>query len=104
MLAAPAPFHSSVAPVPSSVRAELRASGFYSRGCPVGLSSLRVLTVSYRDFHGRTQTGRLVVNRSAARPLARVFRRLYAMHFPIRHMTLSAIYGPRRDQPADGDV
>jgi hypothetical protein len=104
MLATPPSFHASVAPVPKSVRAELRASGFYSRGCPVPLSSLRVLTASYRDFHGRTQTGQLVVNRRAARPLARVFRRLYAMHFPIRHMTLSAIYDPRRDQPADGDV
>jgi hypothetical protein len=105
MLASPpASFHSSVAPVPRTVRAELRASGFYSRGCPVPMSELRVLTASYRDFHGRTQKGQLVVNRRAARPLARVFRRLYAMHFPIRHMTLSAIYGPRRDQPADGDV
>ena len=104
MLATPASFHSSVASLPRSVRAELRASGFYSPGCPVPLSQLRVLTVSYRDFHGRTRTGQLVVNRVAARPLARVFRRLYAIHFRIRHMALSAIYGPRRDRPADGDV
>lgn len=103
-LVTPASFHSSVTPVPGSVRTELRASGFYSRGCPVALSQLRVLTASYRDFHGRTQTGQLVVNRTAARPLARVFRRLYAIRFPIRHMTLSAIYGPPRDRPADGDV
>ena len=104
MLASPASFHSSVAPVPQSVRHELRVSGFYSRGCPVPFSQLRVLTASYRDFHGRTQVGRLVVNRSAAGPLGRVFRRLYARHFPIRHMTLSAIYGSRKDRPADGDV
>ena len=89
--------------MPGTVRAELRASGFYSRGCPVGMSELRVLTASYRDFHGHTQKGQLVVNRRRA-AARRVFRRLYAMHFPIRHMTLSAIYGPRRDQPADGDV
>ena len=53
----PASFHHSVAPVPGSVRAELRASGFYSPGCPVALSELRVLTASYRDFHGRTHEG-----------------------------------------------
>jgi D-alanyl-D-alanine carboxypeptidase len=104
MLATPASFHSSVAPVPRPVRAELRASGFYSHGCPVPLSQLRLLTVSYRDFHGHTRRGQLVVNRSAARPLARVFRRLYRIHFPIRHMTLSAIYGTRHQRPADGDV
>jgi hypothetical protein len=103
-LATPASFHASIAPVPGPVRAEMRASGFLSRGCPVPVSDLRVLTASYRDFHGHTRTGQLVVNRTAARPLARVLRRLYAMHFPIRHMTLAGIYGPRRDQPADGDV
>jgi hypothetical protein len=103
-LATPASFHSTEKPVPKSVRAELRSSGNYSRGCPVGFSGLRLLTVSYRDFHGRTRVGQLVVNRSAARPLARVLRRLYRMHFPIRHMTLSAIYGPRRERPKDGDV
>jgi hypothetical protein len=100
----PASFHAAVTPVPAPVRAQLRASGFYSAGCPVGFSSLRVLTVSYRDFHGRTRPGQLVVNRAAARPLVRVFRRLYRMRFHIRHMTLDAIYGTRREQPADGDV
>ena len=50
------------------------------------------------------QTGQLVVNRAAAAPLARVFRKLYALHFPIRHMRLDDVYGPRRDRPRDGDV
>jgi hypothetical protein len=104
MLATPVSFHSSVAPLPKALRAELRASGFYSRGCPVPMAGLRLLTVSYRDFDGHAQTGQLVVNAQAAQPLARVFHRLWDLRFPIRHMTTAAIYGPRRDRPPDGDV
>ena len=41
--------------------------------------------------------------RGAARPLARAFRRLYALRFPIRHMGFSDFYGPFRG-PAGDDV
>jgi hypothetical protein len=99
-----APFHSSVEPLTKPVRAQLKAGGFWHKGCPVALSDLRLLTVSYRDFDRRAQTGQLVVNKTAARPLARVFRRLYRQGFRIRHMRFEDAYGPRRSRPADGDV
>ena len=98
------PFQSSIEPLSPPVRAQLRAADAWHRGCPVGPSDLRLLSVSYHDFGGRTQTGQLVVNRTAAAPLARVFRRLYALHFPIRHMRFADAYGPRRGRPRDGDV
>ena len=105
MVVALAPgFQSSVEPLPQPVQTQLKAAGVWHRGCPVGLSDLRLLTVSHRDFRGRTQTGQLVVNRSAAAPLRRVFRRLYALHFPIRHLTLADAYGPEAQRPKDGDI
>ena len=55
-------------------------------------------------FRQRPHTGQLVVNKAAVAPLSEVFRRLYAMHFPIHHMKLSDTYGPARVRPADGDV
>ena len=97
-------FQSSIEPLPRPVQTQLRTSGSWHRGCPVPMSGLRLLTVSHRDFRGRTRTGQLVVNRGAAAPLARVFRQLYALHFPIRHLQLDDAYGPRRDRPRDGDV
>jgi D-alanyl-D-alanine carboxypeptidase-like protein len=103
-LLALASFHSSIAPLPQPVQAQVKASGAWHRGCPVALSGLRLLTVAYRDFDGRDQTGQLVVNQSAARPLVRVFRQLYGLHFPIRHMHLADAYGPRSARPPDGDV
>ena len=55
-------------------------------GCPVPLRDLRVVTVSYRGFDGRTRTGRIVVHRDVAADVVTVFRRLYAERFPIRRM------------------
>ena len=97
-------FHSSVQPLPPPLRAELNGR-FWQPGCPVALSQLRVLTVSHWGFDGRVRDGQLVVNANVAAPLTRVFRQLYALRFPIRHMRLADAYGPRSSsRPADGDI
>jgi D-alanyl-D-alanine carboxypeptidase-like protein len=80
------------------------ANAFWERGCPVSVAQLRLLTVRHWGFDGRPHVGQLVVNREAAAPLAKVFRRLYALRFPIRHLQLADMYGPRSLRPADGDV
>lgn len=100
VLAAAAPFESSIEPLPGPMVQRLKAGDYWSRGCPVPLSGLRLLTVSYRDFEGRSQAGQLVVNRSAAPRLRVAFRRLYALNFPIRHMRFDDAYGRGR-QPSD---
>ena len=104
LISALAPFHSSVKPLPGSVKTTLKKGGVWHRGCPVALSDLRVLTVTYRGFDKHNHTGQLVVNKNAAAPLAKVFHRLYVIHFPIRHLSIAAVYGPRSQQPKDGDV
>ena len=102
-VAAFAGFHASARPLPSSVRAAVVSSGHWERGCPVPLSHLRVLTLSYWGFDGRAHRGQLVVNRAAVGPLTTAFRRLYALRFPVHHMRLADTYGPARGRPADGD-
>src|SRR5262249_40946912 len=97
------PFHASIQPLPKPVRTELEGR-FWHPGCPVALSQLRVLTVTHWGWGGGAQTGQLVVNRSAAAPLARVYQGLYAIGFRIRHMRLADMYGPASGRPADGDV
>jgi D-alanyl-D-alanine carboxypeptidase len=97
------PFHWAARPLPPAERAQLSGE-FWHSGCPVSLSSLRLLTVSYWDWSGRPRLGQLVVNQSAATPLARVFNKLYALRFPIRHLQFADYYGPKSTRPADGDV
>jgi D-alanyl-D-alanine carboxypeptidase len=96
-------FNASIQPLPAPLRAELNGR-FWHPGCPVPLARLRLLTVTHWGFDRRLHTGQLVVNADAAAPLSRVFRRLYELRFPIRHMRLADAYGPRRSRPADGDV
>jgi len=96
------PFQSSITPVSPALRSEIRARAWHP-ACPVPLSSLRVLTVTYFGFDRRSHRGQLVVNARWAPQLARVFRKLYALRFPIRHLTL-AIYGPATGVLADNDV
>ena len=93
----------SIQPLPAQLRADLTGP-FWHKGCPVALSDLRVLTVRHWGFDGRPHTGQLVVNADAAAPLARVFRKLYALKFPIRHMQLGDVYVPASQRPADNDI
>jgi D-alanyl-D-alanine carboxypeptidase len=96
-------FQASIRPLPPQARAQLTGR-FWRPGCPVALSQLRLLTVTHWGFDARTHMGQLVVNEEAAPGLVRVFRRLHAQRFPIRHMRLADMYGPERAQPGDGDV
>jgi hypothetical protein len=98
-----AQFESSIRPLPSPLRASLQPES-WRPGCPAALSDLRLLTVSHWGFDGRVHEGQLVVHETAAAPLAKVFRRLYRLKFPIRHMQLDDMYGPERARPASGDV
>ncbi len=85
--AAPPEFAAKVEPVRWS---DLRHS--YRAGCPVGPPQLRTLEVSYWDFAGKPQLGRIVVARRVADNVVGVFRRLWAARFPIRRLQPVSAY------------
>ena len=96
-------YDSSVKPLPAPLERSLDGR-FWKPGCPVALSELRLLTVTHWGFDGREHTGQLVVNRDSAQRLTTVFRKLHALKFPIRHLRLDDMYGPKRARPSDGDI
>jgi hypothetical protein len=102
--AATVAFHATARPLSTEQRSAVVSAHEWHRGCPVPPAELRVLTVDYRGFDGRAHVGQLVVNRAAVAPLSAVFRRLYALRFPIHHMAFADTYGPARGRPVDGDV
>jgi D-alanyl-D-alanine carboxypeptidase len=97
-------FHTSARPLTAPERTDVITAKEWHSGCPVPLSGLRVLSVSFWGFDGRVHTGRLVVNAAAVAPLSTVFSQLFRLHFPIRHMQFSDEYGPAPGRPADGDI
>ena len=57
----------------------------WRHGCPVPLSDLRYLTVTYRGFDGTDHDGELVVAASVSRPdVIDIFSQLYDAGLPDR--------------------
>ena len=83
--AGPSPFRSSISTLTAEERAAMTPS-VWRRGCPVSLSSLRMVRVNHWDLAGRVRTGRLVMHRDAATDGVAIMRDLYAAKFPIRWM------------------
>lgn len=97
-------YHASSSPLTPTAKQELISSHHWYAKCPVPFSGLRLMTLTYWGWDGRTHTGQLVVNANAVSALTTVFRKLYAMRFPIHHMKLSDAYGPVSVWPKDLDV
>ena len=95
-------FQHSIRSLTATQQGQLRAAKVWHSGCPVSLSQLRLLSVSAVGWDGRPYVGQLVVDADVARPLVTVFRRLYVLRFPIRHMSFAQVYGNAR--PTDNDV
>jgi hypothetical protein len=72
-------------------------------GCPVGLGSLRYLTVRHWGFDHRPHDGELVLNADAVIPMLHVLRALWDMRYPVRRMQLIDDYGGSDDASLAAD-
>jgi poly-gamma-glutamate synthesis protein (capsule biosynthesis protein) len=79
-------YSASVRPIGPRLRDRMRYS--HRRGCPVPLTDLRYLRVTYVGFDGRSHRGELVVHRRYADAVVDVFGRLYRARWPIERMRL----------------
>jgi poly-gamma-glutamate synthesis protein (capsule biosynthesis protein) len=88
----PLPAYSSVVRrIGPLLRERMRFS--HRSGCPVSLSDLRYLQMTYVGFDGRAHTGEMAIHEDYADQVATVFRRLYDARWPIRRMRLVDDYG-----------
>jgi len=89
LLAAPtAPFTASAGPVPAPVQARMRGRSWRDeRRCP-GWDRLAYVEVDHLGFDGGVGRGELVVAAAIAEATVALFRRLYAIGFPVRQMRL----------------
>jgi hypothetical protein len=90
-------FEASISRVPD----EVRARSTWSRECPVELSELRYLQMSFWGFDGEPHTGEMLVHARAAGDVVSVFRQLYQARFPIERMRVVA--QDELDIPPTGD-
>ncbi len=89
-------YESSVRNITPGLAERMRTS--HRPGCPVPLSALRYLQMSYRDFDGRARTGEMVVHRRWTREVRDAFGELYDAGWPIARMRLVDDYGGDDDR------
>jgi hypothetical protein len=95
-----APFRSSVSPIGAAFRAQMTS---WHKGCPVPISDLRLVKVSFWGFDGRAHQGRLILHRRYTSPVVKALRTLYYKRFPIRRMRLVEAYGSSDDRSMAAD-
>jgi hypothetical protein len=77
----PVPFHARISGIDADQASRMGTS--WHEGCPVPLSGLRVLDLTYWGFDHAAHRGRLIVAADQAEPVVSVFRRLFLGRFPI---------------------
>ena len=95
------PSHGRPAPLPAYAWSQRRVGPVlrhrmrfsHHPGCPLALTDLRYLRVTYLGFDGRAHTGELAIHKDFAGQVAGVFERLYDARWPIRRMRLVDDYG-----------
>ena len=80
------PYTASVHPIGSRLRARMQYS--HHPGCPIALTDLRYLQMTYVGFDGTAHTGEMVVHEKYAAAVVALFHRLYYARWPIRRMRL----------------
>ena len=81
-----APYQSTSAPIDDATAARMGTT--WQPGCPVPLSDLRRLTMSFWGFDDRPHTGELVVNAKVADDVRAVFKKLFDARFPLEEMRI----------------
>lgn len=99
----PPAFAGSIRAVSDAERAAMLASGSWRFGCPVPISRLRVLSVTFWGFDGAVHQGLLMVNADVARPVLRAMRSLFDARFPIHRMRLVDAYGASDERSMRAD-
>lgn len=86
---APLPGSGFASKVTTPAPASVLARSTWAPGCPVAATDLSWVRLTFHGFDGARHTGELLVNRSAADDLVRVFHDLYDARFPIEEMRIT---------------
>lgn len=80
-------FKSHISRIPSNVQNRMKHYTWH-QGCPLPLTKLRYIELSYWGFDNKPHLGTLIVNQSLANEVVQIFKSLYEHKFPIERMQL----------------
>lgn len=89
-------FRGSIEPVPSKIAASM-IDHTWHKGCPLPISSMSYLTLTYWGFDHKPHEGHLVVLSLLAGEILQIFEELYDIKFPIEKMALPDAYASEKN-------
>jgi len=87
-----ATFEGSISALDAATRSRMTGVS-WRPGCPVPLTDLRLLRLSYRGFDGLVHQGMLIVNADATEAVLTAFRLLFTTRYPIYQMRPVEAFG-----------
>lgn len=88
--------------IPPFVAARMKQTTWHA-GCPVPVSDLRLLVLSYWNYDGKPNTGMLIANKAVAKDLRSIFRKLFHHGFMIERMELIENYNGSDDRSMEAN-
>lgn len=79
-------FISNIEPLTPTIKQQLINKKLWDVSCPAPLERLCMLTLSYYDFNGNSQTGNLIVFDTTAPYFVDAFKELYKLKFPLEQV------------------
>lgn len=99
-----APFFNQISAIPPTMKQQMQLYTWHS-GCPVSLSELAYVQLSYWGFDNKSHQGVLIVNSNVAKDIVAIFKQLYIMRFPIAKMQpLDVYYGSDMQSMMDNNT
>ncbi len=89
-------FRGSVESIPSEI-AKKMSDHTWHNGCPLPISSMSYLTVTYWGFDHKPHEGHLMVLNLLAGETLQIFQELYQIKFPIEKMVLPDAYASKKN-------
>ena len=96
-------YSSHISTITPTIKKRMIRGNSWRAGCPVPLSQLRYLTMTYRGFDGRDHQGEMIVNKSVAHEVTQIFAKLYSAKYPIKKMRLVSDYHASDFQSIEAD-
>jgi hypothetical protein len=83
----------SISPVPNHLTEDMTRKNIWNEKCPVAISRLKLLNLSYYDFEGNHHSdGKMIVIDTIAEKVLEVFKELHKRKFPIAKIKLMNDY------------
>lgn len=77
----------TISPISKEIFSRMKGKS-YKKNCSVSKNSLRYVRILHKDLDGNTRIGELMVHRSIAKKVKKIFIALYEQDYPIEKMVL----------------